>query len=439
MTEMSESGRYEGARLLLAWIVTLAAAAVALNYAWHQHDHRERPDGNDGHAQIDFGGQWVMGRMIVEGHGRQLYRRDVQGDLIRRAFPIPPDAEELIGQFMVVEPAESQVGGPLYPPIQALLYSPLGLLPPQPAFRLMQVFNQALILALGLVVSRLTGGRIWWPVAAFLLMIFPGYAGAVNLAQNSVLSLALLTVGWLLVTRGRPVAAGVVWGFLAFKPVWAASFFLVPLLTRRWRVAAAMALTGTALVLATLPVVGIGAWFEWLAIGRVGSGGYEIHTNWIILSRDLSGLPRRWLLTFPVKENPQPLAPLATALGLAIWLGVTTATVLVALRHRREPAPVDGPGAAFVLLGAYFSCFHFIFYDALVAALPVLLLFSRRPWPRVPAAILAAVIGLVYLTNALDPTCKGPPWDTYGLLLIWAWCGWTWRGSDSCSGSARET
>src|SRR5207253_2803043 len=81
---------------------------------------------------------------------------------------------------------------------------------------------------------------------------------------------------WGLAVRGRNVAGGMVWGLLAFKPVWAAAFFLVPLLTRRWRFALAMLGTGAALGLATLPFVGLQTWFDWLAVGREATGLYNV-------------------------------------------------------------------------------------------------------------------------------------------------------------------
>ena len=44
-----------------------------------------------------------------------------------------------------------------------------------------------------------------------------------------------LAVGWFLAVRGYPVAGGALWGLLAFKPVWALAFILVPLVTGRFR------------------------------------------------------------------------------------------------------------------------------------------------------------------------------------------------------------
>jgi hypothetical protein len=240
-------------------------------------------------------------------------------------------------------------------------------------------------------------------------------------------------------TRDRPVLGGVVWGLLAFKPVWAASFFLVPLLTRRWRVCAAMLATGAALALLTLPFVGVETWFDWLGVGRLATAHYNQDEPWIFLSRDLVGVPRRWLLHFDQTERAtDPDRPLPRVLGLALWLSVVGATVAVALVRRRRPAAVAGPAAAFLLLGAWLSCYHFMYYDVLLAALPVCLLFTdpwryldfrcfrRWAWNAVPPVALVLTIVFPYLCIWLDPTHHYPPMDLFTLLALWAWCGWTW-------------
>jgi arabinofuranan 3-O-arabinosyltransferase len=508
-----------GTRLTLAWLVSLTAAALAAYFAWTCWDDPGRPDGNWGHGSIDFGGQWVMGRMIVKGHGRHLYDRNYLRTALVEAYPRadenpadpPSDAEKLLSWMMghddldaadtvasfaaplaapdalgaaallaagqegwsrvrldkVVAP---HLGGPLYPPVHAVLFAPLGALPPRPAYRLVQALNLLLAFVCGGLAQRLTHGRVWLPVAATLLMVFPSFAGSINLGQNATLSLALLMAGWLLMTRGRPALGGVVWGLLAFKPVWAASFFLVPLLTRRWRVCTAMLATGAALALLTLPFVGVPAWFDWLGVGRLATAHYDLDEPWIFLSRDLVSVPRRWLLHFDQYEratDPERLLP--RVLGLGLWLSVVGATVLVTLARWRRPQAVAGPPAAFVLLGAWLSCYHFMYYDVLLAALPVCLLFTdprryldvrflRRPkqplspealayydprlgaplpagpppdrgrwvWNALPPTALALVIAFPYLCVHFDPSHHYPPMDLFTLLALWAWCGWTW-------------
>jgi hypothetical protein len=431
----------EGLRYLLAWLAALAGCAIALGYAWTSANNPNRRDSNSGHVTIDFGGQWLLARMVATGQGRHLYHHDYLRAAAEAAYP-PGDADpeqdgtdaENLLESMVAEkelgtPGRPRVGGPLYPPVQAVLYAPLGFLPPRPAYRVMQLLNLALVLINAWILTRLSGGRVWWPVAVLALLLFPGYGGAINLGQNPPLSLLFLMLGWWQIAWGRPAVGGACWGLLAFKPVWAAAFFPSLLLTRRWRAAAAMALAGAAAVALTLPLVGIGAWFDWLKVGGLASAVYAEDDTWIKLSRDLLGVPRRY------RESLGP--DLATALGLALLLAVGGCTVLVALRRPRAVRAVTGPGPAFVLLGCWLACYHFMYYDVYLAALPVYLLFTEparfrtllgAPWRRVlwediPALALALAIALSQVGPLIDKDWEFPPFDTFVLLALWAWCG----------------
>jgi hypothetical protein len=413
-------------------LLALCGGAVALSYAWAvAFASPQRPDGNSGHAMIDFGCQWLMGRMIVEGEGRHLYHRPTIRTVLERGYPRADedpasdktDADRLMDWLSQGDGkiAPRTLGGPLYPPVHGLLYSPLGMLSPRAAYRVVQTVNLLLVFAIGWLAERLSGGRIWCPVAALLLMLWPGYAGVINLGQNAALSLFLATFGWWLTTRGRPALGGVVWGLLAFKPVWAVAFFPVTLLSGRWRMALAMAATGLALVALTLPLVGWQVWLDWLTVGRLATAGYARDWTWIVLSRDLQGLVRRFFLESPTD-------PLPTRLALGLWLAVSAVTVVVALRHRRAVRADDGPGAAFLLFGAWLGCFHFMYYDTLLAALPLLLLLTPPQGNKVvPFIGLVLLIVSHYVATWVDPTFRFPPFDTYLVLSLWAWCGWQIR------------
>jgi hypothetical protein len=410
---------------------------------------RQRPDGNIGHAQIDFGGQWLMGRMIATGNGHQLYHRQKQSQVLRDSFLVEDesplqrseaalpvhmrtasrpdedwqhDASNLMNWFMGSESAsraewktvsgaavlplaqpvtghpliavalekaaadavtpdvvakvnEPSIGGPLYPPVHALFYTPLGLIErPQRAYRVLQILCALLIPVAALGVTLLTRGRIWWSIATILLFVYPGTRGGLDLGQNPSISLCIAIWGWVLASRGYNVAGGIVWGLFAFKPVWAAAFFLIPLLMRRWRFALAMGLTGVLLGLVTLPIVGTESWFNWLQIGNEASALYKVNDNWIHLSRDLQGVPRRTLIDFTKPESDRN-TPLINNLAWGLWGLVLGATVVIyTLRADRRRA--TGIGAGFLFLGAYLTCFHFMYYDALLSAVALAVLFA---------------------------------------------------------------
>jgi hypothetical protein len=460
-------------------------------------DSTSRRDGNSGHTLIDFGGQWITAHLVATGHGHSLYSADAVHKALEDSYSRsnePPaakrhDPDTIFNNLMDAAPEAGRpdLRGPLYPPTHAILFAPLGALPPQKAYRLAQDIFLAMAWIAGLAFCRISGGRVWWPAASIFVMIFPGFAPALHLAQNSALSLAILLVGWWCVTRGWEVVGGAIWGLLAFKPVWIVAFLLVPLLTRRWRMLAAMIAAGTIFGLVTLPLVGIQSWFDWLRIGRAASDLYKVDENWIFLSRDLLGIPARWAINFDVEKlsrDPRVSIPL----GWTLWVFVLTVTALLAWR-RPAVRGADGFGAAFVGFGAWASCFHFIYYDTLLAALPVGLLltdprrfaqpvvlsvirpppalsswFAGRPLDVMPSEavtnvaatqtgvlnsfVLTAVVVLLlteqviggagirasvafgFIPESIAPYpfklstgFYGTPWDTFILLGLWAYCG----------------
>jgi arabinofuranan 3-O-arabinosyltransferase len=539
-------------RYLLAWLVVLNTAVITGVVAWSSMDEHERRDGNSGHATIDFGGQWLMGRMVWSGLGEHLYHRNYQREIVAQAYPradeVPeeqrspdqigkhdtdllmawfmgkddPDLPQAIGCFLAPLSAQDPltnltfawaldqakeerfknanpvcVGGPLYPPIQAVAMSPLAHFSPRVAYRIVQILSIVTAFLAGWGICLLSRGRLWWPVATTAILLFPGFSHNLNLGQNAVWTVTLLIFGWALIARGRPLSGGVVWGLLAYKPVWAAAFFLVPLWTGRWRVCVAMVATAACLIVATLPFVGWHSWIDWLQVGRYASQLYQIDENWILLSRDLITIPRRWLLDF--KAPPSANIDLAaTLLGSCLLLATIECTTRLAVFRKDRSSVLTGPGAAFLLLGAWAACFHFMYYDVLLAALPVLLLLLKPeqfleprylmittiPGDQLPVqlkkyfgprladsppivsfrpelgyrsvcvanSIALTLIALLVLNMFLfaplsleasialplaadgpipmplkySTSARGTPLDTFLLILLWLWCGWSW-------------
>ncbi len=570
---------------VLTWTVAVLIAACQMVWAWHCFDNAyaggHRRDGNSGHTTIDFGGQYLMGRMLVEGHGRHLYDRRVEREVLRRMYPAEDedqgprqriascllplgagpgpgaalpiawglqeewepealkkaaetktDVENMMSWLMGSDepeavPAEAsfltplaatngpgaaallaavqqelrpQVGGPLYPPVNALYTAPLALLPVHTAYHVQQLANLALAFLAGLGFSFLSRRQIWWPTAAAVVLLYPGFSGSVNLGQNATLALTILVWGWALIARGRPGWGGLVWGLFAFKPVWAMVFFGVLVLTRRWRACVLMLAAGAALGVASLPFVGVQSWFDWLHVGKEAAVLYDTDQNWVWLSRDLLSIPRRWLLDFrpdvprEPTRYPDPRGPSCwwyylcggepipgwLVPSLAGWVLLLTAvelTARLAVLRSRQARAVTGPPAAFLLLGAWLSCYHFMYYDVLLTALPVLLLFTEPARYLEPICLVVTPLAgrdlgarlrgyygpqlahgvlpqppllqtryvnvwvfnrmvptlavLLLLTQPLAPVLGlgsyyGPPWDTFVLMALWLWCGGLW-------------
>lgn len=454
-------------RYALSWGVLLTVLAARLTTACTNFENDARPDGNDGHTAIDFGGQWLMGRLLVTGHGRELYSRPTHLAVAREAYPIAReapgqskhDADLLVGCFP--GRTDNPLGGPLYPPIHAFVMAPVGCIDnPQVAYRVVQVLMFIIVGLTGWGIRVLSQGRWWWPLATAVVLLAPGCRAGLDLGQNNTLTLALLVWGWALRVRGRAGWAGVVWGLLAFKPVWALSFWAALVLLRQWRMTATMSLTGLAAIVVTIPVVGMQAWFDWLNVGQMATAVYCVDHNWIFLSRDVFGIPRRIWLDFADGKAIND-RPLVGYLGWVLWFSVVLPTVWLVWRCRLNR--MTGPLPAMVFAAAWLGTYRFMYYDSVVAQLAVVVLLAN---PRSACAkgqrwtwcfvLLLFVIENVTVPMHIDisasiqslketithadgtTTTTAPtiylstadeyPWDTVAVWLLWLRCGWlVWR------------
>jgi hypothetical protein len=222
---------------VLLWVVTLCVAAYLLTHAWGWFDNpatlpeeRRRADGNSGHTQIDFGGQWVMGRMIVRGHARELYHRQRQWEVVREGFPVedePPlvrqasrasnvfrgdgkrdesfshDSENLMSWFMGTDPKEWRtVGGAAAAPLaQGPFHNPFV------AVALQQSAADAVTPEVVEAIRKpAVGGPLYPPVHAFFyapLALFKPLVAYHIFQVIALLMVFVAALGVKVLTRGR--------------------------------------------------------------------------------------------------------------------------------------------------------------------------------------------------------------------------------------------
>jgi hypothetical protein len=144
-----------------------------------------------------------------------------------------------------------------YPPVALLLTLPLVLLPLVPAMLCWVVLGAAVCFAL---LRRLVG----WQAAALASVGAP--AAVFNLigGQNGFVTAALLAGGMSVLER-RPLAAGVCFGCLAYKPQMAVLLPFALAAGGCWRAFCAAAITALSLGCATVALFGAASWAAFLA------------------------------------------------------------------------------------------------------------------------------------------------------------------------------
>ncbi len=156
-----------------------------------------------------------------------------------------------------------------YPPVFLLLCSVLARLPYLVAFLIFETATLALFLAAGCAIAGERRLRVLLPLAAF-----PCVFWTFGLGQNAFLSAALFAAATLLVDR-RPVAAGLLFGALCYKPHIGLLIPVALAAAGRWRAFAAAAAAVSALALVSLDLYGWDSWRDFLAAAGQSPGTYE--------------------------------------------------------------------------------------------------------------------------------------------------------------------
>ncbi len=201
-----------------------------------------------------------------------------------------------------------------YPPVYLLPFMALAALPYLVAFLVFEIGTLCLYLA---VASRILGDRS--PTALIALAAFPIVFWNFGLGQNGFLTATLFGSATLLIDR-RPVAAGLLFGALCYKPQFA---LLVPLAlaaSGQWRALFAAAAAAAALVLAALALFGVGTWYAWLAVAGTSPAMYQSGRILFAGMANVFGAARLVGAAPPVAYGLQAVASLtAAAVVVAVW------------------------------------------------------------------------------------------------------------------------
>jgi hypothetical protein len=103
-----------------------------------------------------------------------------------------------------------------------------------------------------------------------------------------------------------------------------------------------------------------------------------------------------------------------TFVGWGLLLGALELTLRLAALRKVQARVATGIPAGFLLLGAWLCCYHFMYYDILLAALPVFVLFTEperylRPIPVAIVLVGRQNLGLDVVDYYRPRTVAGVP------------------------------
>jgi hypothetical protein len=346
---------------LVATVLLLASAAGFLFLVITAHgviDRQGRPLGTD------FSNVYAAGTYALDGNAAAAFD--------------PPQQFE---REQAIFGRDTQFYGWHYPPFFLFVAAALAWLPYGIALAVWQAVTLALYL---LVMRRIVvaspgvtsrGDYLW----LLLSLAFPAVLINIGHGQNGFLTAALMG-GALVVLDRRPIAAGILFGLLVYKPQYGLLIPLVLAVSGRWKCFAAAAITVVLLALATTLVFGTSVWHAFLAsteftrtvvLEQGNTGWYKIQS--------VFAWARMWGAPIPLAYTLQGVTILAIGAALiSLW---------------RSAAP-DALKAAGLCVAAILATPYSFDYDMMMLAPAIGFVamdgFARNfgPWEKTMLAVL---------------------------------------------------
>ena len=319
--------RLWGAAVLLVSIVAIVAVIAT---ARGINDYQGRPIGTD------FSNVYAAGTYVLEG------RADA-----------PFDAPQQHAREKEIFGAATPFYGWHYPPFFLFVAAALATLPYLVALAIWQGTTLALYLVAMRAALRLHAPA---PDPLWLLLALAYPAVLVNLGHghNGFLTAALFA-GALVLLETRPLAAGVLFGLLAYKPQFGLLIPLVLVATGRWRAILAAGATVIALAALATGAFGLPVWDAFAAGSRFTRAVVleQGDTGWEKI-QSVFAWARMWGGTVPLAYTVQAVVTCAVAIA-TVWLW----------RSRKASYALKAAG---LLVGAILATPYSLDYDLMVLA-----------------------------------------------------------------------
>jgi hypothetical protein len=387
MTENPPSSRLFRALVFLATVLTVASWIFLVDN--NLFSQRERFQESD--FIMTF---YVAGQLVLAGRSDELYPAPQADSFVNS--PFDKAAHELLPHL----PKES-IGAYMYTPLVAGFFAPLSLAGANYSLLIWQVLS---VLALAFscwLLARVTMKKtsdVFFLTSLYAPVFLTLWAGQLGLGFG----LAPLCAGYFLVLRQWPVAAGLVWSLLLFKPQYflAAAFVTLLLaLSGRYRTFAGMTLGVVVLLGLTTIFFSPELTLHWLQSHRVSDSIFSSGLHGIP-AHLITGLPANLMILFPPEARAALKWPLYAGAAL-LWLVGLWFGVKLARAKLPDPTWISLALVLGVLLCAL-TLPHLLYYD-LCVLLPagVLLLGKNGPLPDDKSYRSIGVIGWIVVSASL--------------------------------------
>jgi len=242
-----------------------------------------------------------------------------------------------------------------YPPSFLLVVWPLGQLPGWLACAALIVVSLPLYL-------WATVGRNWRSPALLAALAAPTTAIAIVSGQSGFLASALLA-GGLRVAAGHPLAGGVLFGLLTYKPQLGLLVPVALVAARLWRAFVIAGVTFILLVVATSVLFGAAIWPSWLASLPAFSHQFAAESSTVLHLMPTVLVALLQLGVVPAMAQP------------AQWAATATVAAIVWRLFRSGPQELAGAG---LLVAAFLATPYAFVYDMPGLATAVIWLVAER-------------------------------------------------------------